>query len=241
LVPANERRWIAVIGDRIADFEPHDAIESAVEHSARPLDIEAPEVRWFPTDELEADAGISLSGAAAVWCAPGGPFQSMEGALGGIRWARTHDIPFIGTCAGFQHAVVEFARSVLGHRTAGHAEYGESGELFIDELLCSLVGQTMEVDIVDAELARMYGTTTPTEKYYCRFGVNPRWLSELHDGGLRIAGVDARDGDVRIMRLDGHPFYVLTLFVPQASSTVAQPHPLITSFLSAALLAKGAA
>jgi CTP synthase (UTP-ammonia lyase) len=240
-VPENERRWVAVIGDRIAGFDPHDAIESSVEHAANGLAIDAPEVRWFQTDALEENAGRSLTGAAAVWCAPGGPFRSMDGALEGIRWARTQSIPFIGTCAGFQHAVVEFARNVLGHRTAGHAEYGESGELFIDELLCSLVGQTMEVDILDDELAQMYGATTATEKYYCRFGVNPQWRSQLHDGGLRIAGVDVRDRDVRVMKLDGHPFYVLTLFVPQTSSTAAHPHPLITSLLSAALLAKGAA
>jgi CTP synthase (UTP-ammonia lyase) len=240
-VPENERRWIAIIGDRIEGFEPHDAIESSVEHAASALDVEAPQVRWFATDGLDGDAESSLNGAAAVWCAPGGPFRSMDGALDGIRWARTRDIPFIGTCAGFQHAVVEFARNVLGHATAGHAEYGESGELFIDELLCSLVGLTMEVELVDDDLAGMYGTSTPTEKYYCRFGVNPRWQSQLHHGGLRIAGVDVRDRDVRVMRLDRHPFYVLTLFVPQTSSTAAHPHPLITGFLSAALLATGAA
>jgi CTP synthase (UTP-ammonia lyase) len=152
-------------------------------------------------------------------------------------------VPFLGTCAGFQHAVIEFARNVLGHRNAGHAEYGsdgDDGELFIDELLCSLVGQTMDVEIVDADLARIYSTRNPTEKYYCRFGVNPRWREQLHDAGLRIAGVDVRDRDVRLMRLEGHPFFVLTLFVPQTSSTPARPHPLVTAYVSAAVRAMDA-
>ena len=190
-----------------------------------------PDVRWLPTEQLEGDGVQSLVGAAGVWCAPGGPFQSLDGALNGIRWARERGVPFLGTCAGFQHAVIEFARSVLGHETAAHAEYGDAGELFIDELLCSLVGETMQVEIVDAELIDMYGTANPTEKYYCRFGVSPRWQPALHDAGLRIAGVDARDRDVRVMRLEGHPFYVLTLFVPQTSSTPERPHPLVNGFV----------
>jgi len=235
---------ITVIGDRIDGFEPHDAIGSAVEHAAHALDVPVPDVAWLPTDEVAASGAEVLEGAQAVWCAPGGPFRSLEGALAGIRWARETGVPFLGTCAGFQHAVIEFARNVLGHQDAAHAEYPEErGDdvLFIDELLCSLAGQTMQVDIVDDELARIYGTTHPTEKYYCRFGVNPRWQRALHDAGLRIAGVDGRDGDVRVMRLAGHPFFVLTLFVPQTSSTANRPHPLINSYVSAALLAAGAA
>jgi CTP synthase (UTP-ammonia lyase) len=50
-----------------------------------------------------------------------------------------------------------------------------------------------------------------------------------------VAGVDASDGDVRILRLRHHPFFILTLFVPQTSSSPGCPHPLITSFVRAAL------
>jgi CTP synthase (UTP-ammonia lyase) len=233
--------WIAVIGDRVEGFEPHDTIESSIDDAAKALRVAAPRVRWLSTDVLEADGAGVLEGAAAVWCAPGGPYRSLDGAVEGIRFARERNVPFIGTCAGFQHAVIEFARNVLGHDTASHAEYGEGGELFIDELLCSLAGQTMEVEIVDDDLAQLYGTANPREKYYCRFGVSPRWRAPLHDAGLRIAAIDARDQDVRVMRLAGHPFYVLTLFVPQTSSTPTRPHPLVTGLLSAAVMAAGAA
>jgi len=196
-----------------------------------------PEVRWVATDRLASEGPSLLAGAAAVWCAPGSPYRSLTGALVGIRWARAGGVPFLGTCAGFQHAVIEFARNVLGHERAGHAEYGEAGdvELFIDELLCSLVGQTMRVDIVDDELLVLYGTEHPVERYYCRFGLSPRWAPTLHEAGLRIAAVDAEDGETRVMRLAGHPFFVLTLFVPQTSSTPAVPHPLVVSYLRALL------
>jgi CTP synthase len=66
--------------------------------------------------------------------------------------------------------------------------------------------------------------------------LNAKWRSPLEEAGLVVAGVDAEDGDVRVMRLVGYPFFFLTLFVPQASSSPGRPHPLIVSFLRAALI-----
>jgi CTP synthase (UTP-ammonia lyase) len=36
------------------------------------------------------------------------------------------------------------------------------------------------------------------------------------------------------MEIYGHPFYIGTLYVPQARSTFDQPHPLVTAFIVAA-------
>ena len=231
------RAWIAIVGDRTPGLLPQDAISSAVDDAAARLGCVPPEIRWVGTDVLDAQGPDLLAGAAAVWCAPGGPFRSLTGALEGIRWAREARVPFLGTCAGFQHAVIELARNVLGCSSAAHAEYEPTaeGELFIDELLCSLAGQVMHVELVDDELIGIYGTDHPVERYYCRFGLNPTWRQPLHDAGLLVAGVDESDGDTRVMRLAGHPFFVLTLFVPQTSSAPGRPHPLIVSYLRAAL------
>jgi CTP synthase (UTP-ammonia lyase) len=218
-------------------FEPQDAIVCAVDDAASSLGCPTPEVRWFGTEMLDAEGPGVLVGASWVWCAPGSPFRSLTGALVGIRWARESGVPFLGTCAGFQHAVLEYARNVLGRERAWHAEYGpgDEGDLFIDGLLCSLVGTTMEVEIVDSHLLAVYGTAHPKERYYCRFGLNPAWREALEDAGLHVAGVDADDGGVRLMRLADHPFFVLTLFVPQCSSTPESPHPLVAGYLRAAL------
>lgn len=231
-------KWIAVIGDRMTGFEPQDTIQSALSDAAGSLGSETPEVRWISTELLEAEEPGLLNGTSGVWCAPGSPFRSLDGALFGIRWARESRVPFLGTCAGFQHGVIEYARNVLGHKEAAHGEYtplGDGGELFIEELLCSLVGKTMEVEVVDADLVSIYGDDHPKERYYCRFGLKPEWRSPLERAGLLVAGIDADDGDVRIMRLADHPFFVLTLFVPQTSSSPDRPHPLILGFLRAAL------
>jgi CTP synthase (UTP-ammonia lyase) len=235
---SSEAVRIAVVGDRLARFAAQDSIEVALRHSADALGTTF-EVTWFDTPALTEGADELLQRADALWCAPGSPFLSMEGALAGIRLARETRRPFLGTCAGFQHGVIEIARNVLGIEHAHHAEYGgeTSAPLFIDELQCSLVGQAMHVRIVDDDTRALYGADDVVEQYYCRFGLNEEHRAALHDVGLEVAGVDISDGTTRIMRLSGHPFFYLTLFVPQTSSTPEAPHPIVTAYLDAAMRA----
>lgn len=227
---------IGVIGDPIAGSEPQEAIAPALAHAAQRCAFATPLVEWIGTERLAAGDPAELLGAAdGIWCAPGSPYRSFEGALAGIRFARDHEVPFLGTCAGFQHAVIEVARDVAGIAAADHAEYGrEGGDLLIHELLCSLVGQRLEVRIDDPVIQVLYGCNWAEERYYCRFGLNPAYLPALEAAGLRPAGWDVADDQPRIMRLDDHPFFVVTLFVPQTSSTPDVAHPLIVGFLRAA-------
>ena len=228
---------IAVVGDRSTRFVAQDSIEHALSHSATVLGVDV-EVEWFATATLEGQGVEQLAAFDAVWCAPGSPFVSFAGALAGIRFAREHRLPFLGTCAGFQHAVIEIARNVLGVRDAHHAEQGAAGAgapLFIQELLCSLVGRTMHVRVVDAAIRDLYGSSEATEQYYCTMGLNEDHRPALAGVGLVVGGEDAADGTTRIMRLTGHPFFCITLFVPQTSSTPEQPHPVVTGYLRAAI------
>ena len=64
------------------------------------------------------------------------------------------------------------------------------------------------------------------------FGVNPDKVQLLKSGPLRITGSDT-EGEVRVIELPNHPFFLGTLFVPQARSTLSHPHPLVNAFLSA--------
>lgn len=202
---------VAVIGDRVPGFTPQEAIaESLPEH----------EVIWIPTEEITPD---SLGGFDGIWCAPGSPYKSLDGALTGIRYARERKIPFIGTCAGFQHGVLEFALNVLGIE-AKHEEYGGTTDLIIDELLCDLVGKDMPLDVVDPWVRGLYGSDHATERYYCRFGLNESYREQLEQHGLMVGAVD--DGATRLLYLTDHPFFVLTLFVPQTK----KDHPLVAAF-----------
>jgi CTP synthase (UTP-ammonia lyase) len=227
---------IGVIGDYDPGFPPHPATNEGLRHAATSLGA-AVDVEWLATSSLEdADPGQIAAAHDGLWCAPGSPYRSLGGALRAIRLARESEIPFLGTCGGFQHAVIEYARNVLGFEDAQHAEYDPyASRLFISALSCSLAGQTMEVKLAsDSDAAGFYGRTEVVERYYCDFGLNPAHQGRLDDGGLRVVGTD-QDGEARVLELPGHRFYVATLFVPQLSSSPDSPHPLIAGFLQAAM------
>ena len=57
---------------------------------------------------------------------------------------------------------------------------------------------------------------------------------------LLVTGSDS-EGEVRVLEApQPHPFFVGTLFVPQALSTPERPHPLVSAFLRAAAAAAAA-
>ena len=130
--------------------------------------------------------------------------------------------------------VLEYARTVLNFKDAQHAEYDAyASDLFISELACSLAGREMKLNFVEgSRVAQIYGSLSVTEEYYCNFGVNPDKVQLLKSGPLRITGSDT-EGEVRVIELPNHPFFLGTLFVPQARSTLSHPHPLVNAFLSA--------
>lgn len=139
----------------------------------------------------------------------------MSRTLEAIRYAREARIPCLGTCGGFQHMIIEYARNVLGFRDAQHAEYDPyASELFVSRLDCSLVGREMEVKFVRGSMvSRIYGSTRANERYYCNFGVAPDRIGVIQSGDLEIVGSDAL-GEARVVELPQHPFFIGTLFVP---------------------------
>lgn len=226
---------IGIVGDFDPTFPPHAATNAALRHSADLLGI-ALEVSWLETQSLAGDDPDRILAYQALWCAPGSPYRSLDGAVRAIRVARQDGVPFLGTCGGFQHVVIEYAGNVLDVEDAQHAEYDPyASKLFVSELSCSLVGKKMEVRLMGgSRAARSYGSTETTEEYYCNFGLNPDYQDLLHEGGLRVVGTD-QDGEARVLELPGHRFFVATLFVPQLRSSPRSPHPLITAYLRAAV------
>jgi CTP synthase (UTP-ammonia lyase) len=104
----------------------------------------------------------------------------------------------------------------------------------VTPLACSLVGTQQTVSITPGtRAARLYGTAEATEDYYCNYGVNPAYRRRLEEGGMTVSGVGA-EGEIRIVELPSHRFFLATLFLPQMRSTAARPHPLLAGFAAAA-------
>jgi predicted N-acetyltransferase YhbS len=232
---------IGIIGDYDPAFVPHRATDTALSHAASALSL-AVERTWLPTVSLDApEAGESLTSFHGLWVAPGSPYKSMTGAMNAIRYARECGVPLLGTCGGFQHVILEYARNVLGFADASHAEYDpDASRLFIARLSCSLLGRSLEISLRPESLvAHTYGKTFVKEQYYCNFGVNPACENLIGAADLAVVGSD-NEGEVRVVELRGHPFYVATLFVPQLCSSEAAAHPLVMGLINAARRLAGA-
>ncbi|MDX6519915.1 MAG: hypothetical protein QOJ31_1433 [Gaiellales bacterium] len=189
--------------------------------------------RWLETDGLPGQEEIRrLDG---IWCVPGSPYRSMDGALAAIRLARELGITFLGTCGGFQHALIEYARNVAGIEDAEHAESSPSAEhLVIEPLTCSLVGSEGEIrPLPDTRLAEIYGPGSHRERYHCSYGLAPGFGYLLESGDLRACAVDEHQ-QVRAVELPGDAFWLATLFQPELSSPPARPHPVLAAFVAAA-------
>jgi CTP synthase (UTP-ammonia lyase) len=221
----------------IGDFNPavfaHQAIPPtltlAAEKTGRPVSWE-----WIATDTI-TDAPRQLAAYDAVWCVPASPYRSMAGALAAIRFARETGRPFLGTCGGFQHALIEFASDVAGIATADHAETSPAGrELVVTPLACSLVESQGDITFTPgSQLHGLFAGGAAREGYRCNYGVNPAYRTRLAAAGLRFTGFDAA-GDIRAFELPGHRFFIGTLFQPERSALRGLRHPLIEAFVCAA-------
>ena len=222
---------IALIGDYDASVPAHQAIPLALGLAGARLGHPT-RFEWIATDEIESTP--RLTPFDGVWCVPASPYRSMDGALTAIRFARETRRPFLGTCGGFQHAVIEYARNVLGWADAEHGETAPNSQrLVITPLACSLVEVADTVTLrPGTHIAQAYERSEIVEGYRCRYGMNPEFLAQITARDLHVTAED-RDGDVRALELEGHPFFVATLFQPERAALRGECPPLAAAFVRA--------
>ncbi len=233
----------------LGDFDPESptlpAIERSLQHAASQLRIQV-EAKWVPTASLaESNLKKVLEGFDGIWAAPGSPYKSFDGMLKGIEFARRYDWPFLGTCGGFQYALIECARNVLGIKDADSAENNSgSKNIVIYPVACAvpsrggktpkLSGAIPEIRLRPGSyLHSYYPQDVVTEEFFCNFEVNPEYEWAAIEAGFPVVARGPK-GEVRAIESPTHRFYIATLFQPQLSSKPDKPHPLIMAFVQAA-------
>lgn len=222
---------LSLVGDYRASAVAHQAIPLAIERAARRLNITA-EAEWIPTEQLSE---AHLTQSDAIWVVPGSPYHNDAGVFDTIRRARESGKPFLGSCGGFQYAVIEYARNVLDWQDARHAETETGGRQVITPLSCSLVEKRGTVRFeANSRIALAYGALSSDEGYHCNFGVNPAFSTALGENTLRITAWDEA-GEVRGVELPDHPFFVATLFQSERAALQEKDAPLVVAWMQAAL------
>ncbi len=223
---------ILLVGDYDQAVVAHQAIPRAIDLAAQSLAAKV-EQTWIRTAELNPH---SMPEFDALWCVPFSPYEKPELVISAIKFARENDIPFLGTCAGYQHAVIEYARNVLGFENAESIEDNPDTKLpVIAALACKLYDQAESIKIERSSRAGdIYQSERVLEEYHCGFGVNQDLLHIFEGSELKFSGHDD-NGEPRVCEIPAHRFYIGTAFQPERSALRRRVHPLISAFLVAAL------
>jgi CTP synthase (UTP-ammonia lyase) len=237
---------IGILGDFNPEFRSHHATNEALQHASAALNLPV-ESGWISTPSvLEPNAQKVLESFDGIWAAPGSPYKSFDGMLKGIEFARRRDWPFLGTCGGFQYALIECARNVLGIKDADTAENNSgSKNIVIYPVACAvpdrakdapkLSGPIPEIRLRPGSyLQSFYMKDTVVEEFFCNFEVNPDYEWAAMEAGFPVVARGPQ-GEIRAIESPTHLFYIATLFQPQLSSKPKKPHPLVLAFVQAAM------
>lgn len=181
------------------NFAPHSMLEKSLDWLKTELDFE---YEWISTDRVSTDSSC-LKKLSGIWSAPGSPFISLNGALRAIQYARENNVPHLGTCAGFQHTIIELARNILGIEDAQHEEYDATSEkLFISKLTCSLIPEGYEIDYFFFCNANCnIGEDVIYQFYPAQKHVGPFYYSKYPSGGIPIAKLKKKPKTYRPFKL----------------------------------------
>jgi CTP synthase (UTP-ammonia lyase) len=152
-----------------------------------------------------------------------------------IEYARTREVPFLGTCGGYQHALLEYARRVLALENAAHAELNPAAALpILDRMQCPLVEESQKVIVTDHQFRTIYGADSGLEGFHCSYGLNPNYESVFAGSPMKIVARSI-EGQSRAFRLESHPFFIGTQFQPERKALTGSLHPAVSAFFNAAV------
>ena len=186
-----------------------------------------------------------LSGVDAIVVPGGFGHRGIEGKINVVKYARTHEVPFLGLCLGMQVAVIEFARNVAQLSRANSIEFETKADqpvvaLMEDQKNLSEKGGTMRLGqypchlVKNSKAGTAYSTDVVMERHRHRYEINNDYLDILTDAGLIFSGTSPDRHLMEIIELPNHPWFVACQFHPEFKSRPDNPHPLFKGLLQVA-------
>jgi len=237
---------IAVIGKYVELPDAYKSISEAIIHAGAKNKCEV-KVKWIHAEKINTkNINKELKNISGVLVAPGFGDRGMEGKINTIKYVRENNIPFFGICLGMQSAVIEYARNVLFLKDANSTEMNKKTKNPVIDLMENQKnvvkkGGTMRLGsynckIKDKTIAKKsYRKNNIKERHRHRFEVNNSYKNKLENAGMIASGVNKENNLVEIIEIPSHTWFVGVQFHPEYKSSVTNPHPLFSSFISACL------
>ncbi len=242
---SKEKVPIAVVGKYVELPDSYISVTEALNHAGLYNDRDI-EIQWIHSEDIEREGPDSLLKTACGIVVPGGfgP-RGVNGMIQTAHYARKNKIPYFGLCLGLQVMVVEYARHVLGLRSANSSEFDPDTpdpviDIMPEQRSITDKGGTMRLGTYPCRLMegssaqRAYADTLIVERHRHRFEVNNAYREALEDVGLLASGVSPDGKLVEIMETVEHPFMVGVQFHPEFRSRPNRSHPLFQEFIAAA-------
>ena len=236
---------IALVGKYTALHDAYISVVEALKHGGIPEHTTV-DIHWIDSEKLNDDNAEEILGEMQGIIVPGGfGDRGVEGMISAAKYARTHNIPYLGLCLGMQVAIIEFARHVAGLNDAHSIELDPNTAhpviaLLPDHTDTEDLGGTLRLGAYPCVLDETskafaeYKTKEISERHRHRYEVNNEYRDLLVSKGLKLCGTSPDGRIVEMIELPDHPWFIATQAHPEFKSRPNRPHPLFHGFIAAA-------
>ncbi|MFM2304230.1 MAG: hypothetical protein RLZZ135_1640 [Cyanobacteriota bacterium] len=237
---------IALVGKYTQLGDAYLSVVEALRHGSISIGAKL-EIKWVNSEDLESQgAAAHLSDVQGVLIPGGFGIRGVEGKIAATKYAREHQIPFLGLCLGMQVATIEWAQNVAKLNRAHSSEFDPETPNPVIDLLPEQqdvvdLGGTMRLGLYACRLVentlahKLYEQVVIYERHRHRYEFNNAYRDLFLKSGYLISGTSPDTRLVEIIELPEHPFFLATQFHPEFQSSPSLPHPLFKGFMAAAL------
>lgn len=237
---------ITLVGKYVELEDAYISVTDALQHAGYLYNSKI-EVEKIQAEDITEDNVAELLKDSQGLIVPGGfGTRGLEGMITSIKYAREHDIPFLGICLGMQMASVEFARNVLHLEDANSAEAEPNCKNNIIDLMADQrdqekIGGTLRLGLYPAMLKA--GTKTREcydgqeviqERHRHRYEFNNKYREAFEKAGMTFSGVSPDNHLVEIVEITDNKFFVAAQYHPEFLSRPNRPEGLFKGFIGAA-------
>lgn len=208
------------------------------------------QIKWVDTELITEYTVDELLGDVDGILIPGGfGNRGVEGKIIAAKYAREHDVPYLGICLGMQTAVIEYARNVLKFSDANSGEFDPESthkviDLMTDQKGVVDMGGTMRLGAYPCKirkgtmLEKAYGQSEIAERHRHRYEFNNEYRSDFEENGMAVTGTSPNGMLVEAVEIPANRFYVGVQYHPEFKSRPNRAHPLFREFIRASLEGK---
>lgn len=239
---------IALVGKYVKLHDAYLSVTEALKHAGYQV-LKKIEIDWILADDInESNYEDILKGHDGILVPGGFGLRATEGKMLAIKYAREHNVPFLGICLGMQLCAIEFARNVLGLTDATSMEFDEDNvsknhivTILEDKSNVKNLGGTLRLGLYDCSLNenslsyKCYKTKNIQERHRHRYEFNNKYIDIFERNNMKIAGVNPERRLVEILEYTPNDFFVACQFHPEFLSRPNRSHPLFQGFINASL------